>query len=181
MAWKTPKTWATDAPLDGATLNQEIRDNQIALHTQSQANAAAASLLSLNSVHRIKTIQADQGLNTDSRSDLFGSPTLDLTVRKSTAVVMAGIQVTLRDHSQAAGAVDIVELRLRCYQERTPTPYTYDVFSDEFIQQGGIRSLAVTSVFPGFNAGSVSFTVDLTAGSGVSLLTGSHLIWAMEL
>ena len=181
MAWQTPKTWKGDDPLDNATLNREIRDNLVALHTQSQANAAAASLLSLNSVHRIKTIQTDQSLDTGTGSDLFGSPTLDLTVRKSTAVVMAGIQVTLHDHSRASGSLDVVELRLRCYQERTPTPYTYDVFSDEYISQGGIRSLAVTSVFPGFNAGTVSVTVDLTAGSGVSLLTGSHLIWALEL
>ena len=180
MAWQTPKTWATDAPLDGTTLNQEIRDNLIALHTQQQANAAGVALLHPNFAQRIKTIQSDQSLSVGD--DIFGSPALTLTIRKSSAVVMAGIQATF-DNTQDLVTARFAEfeLRLRCYQERTPTPYTVDVLDDVFIRQGQIISLMRTTVFPGFNAGTVTFTASYNAGEHITLLGGSHRIWAMEL
>ena len=180
MAWQTPKTWKGDDPLDNATLNREIRDNLVALHTQQQANSAGIALLHPNFAQRVKTIQSDQSLSVGD--DIFGSPALTLTIRKSTAVVMAGIQATFDDISDpSTQRIDEFELRLRCYQERTPTPYTVDILDDVFIAKGGIISLVRTTVFPGFNAGTVTFTASFNAGGSTNLLAGSHRIWAMEL
>ena len=171
MAWTNPKTWARLDPLNADNLNREVRDNLLYLKQQQDTTA--------NVVHRVRTVSgSDASLSTDD--DVFGSPLLDLTIGKATANVMAGCQATFREPSAAGSDFDILELRLRCYQAGTP-PKTVDVYLDHYIQDGGIISLAPSSLFLGFSQGTVSFSVTLSAGGPMNLLTGDHTIWAMEL
>lgn len=169
MAWTNPKTWARLDALDAATLNTQIRDNQNYL--KSQVDAAA------NVVHRVRTVSgSDVSLATND--DVFSSPLLDLTIAKAAANVMAGCQVTFRDPATSGSDFAALELRLRCYQA-SPLK-TVDVLMDYYISDGGVVSLAPTTLFIGFAAGVVSFSVTLTAGGPIDLLTGDHTIWAME-
>ena len=165
MAWTNPKTWARLDSLDAATLNQQVRDNLLYLKARPVA-------------HRTRTVSGSNAALA-TNDDVFGAPTLDLTLA-SAGHVMAGCQVTFYQptSSQQLASFAEMQLQMRCYQQ-TPLK-TVDVLADYNIGYGGIMSLAPTSLFIGFAAGVVSFTVTLTAGGGVQLLTGDHTIWAME-
>ena len=170
MAWTAPKTWARLDPLNADNLNTFIRDNQ--LHLKERVDSGA------NLAHRVRTVAgSDAALSVND--DVFGAPTLDLTIAKTSAHVLAGCQVTLRDTRAASAEMDEFQLRLRAYQQ-SPLK-TVDVQLDYNIGAGALMSLAPSTMFLGFAAGVMSFTVVLTAGSNMSLLTGDHLIWAMEL
>ena len=170
MAWTTPKTWARNDPLNADNLNTFIRDNQNYL--KSQADAAA------NVVHRVRTVSGSN-VSLATNDDVFGSPLLDLTIAKASANVLAGCQVTLRDPATSGTDFAALELRMRCYQA-SPLK-TVDVLMDYYISDGGVVSLAPTTLFLGFAAGVMSFSVTLTAGGPIDLRTGDHTIWAMEL
>ena len=165
MAWTNPKTWARLDALDAATLNEQVRDNLLYLKARPVA-------------HRTRTVSGSNAALA-ANDDVFGAPTLDLTLA-SAGHVMAGCQVTFfqPQNQQPLTNFAPVELRMRCYQQ-TPLK-TVDVLVDYNIPYNGIMSLAPSSLFIGFAAGVVSFTVTLTAGGGVQLLTGDHTIWAME-
>lgn len=169
MAWTNPKTWARLDPLNADNLNTYVRDNQQYLHDNLG--------LSGNVAHRVRTVSgAVASLATND--DVFGSPTLDLTLNRAASNVLAGCQVTFQEPGLAGSTFAGLELRLRCYQA-SPLK-TVDVRLDYYIQDGGILSLAPTSIFLGFAAGVMSFTVTLAAGGPINLLTGDHTIWAME-
>ena len=169
MAWTNPKTWARLDPLNADNLNTYVRDNQQYLHDNLG--------LSGNVAHRVRTVSgAVASLATND--DVFGSPTLDLTLNRAASNVLAGCQVTFQEPGAAGSTFAGLELRLRCYQA-SPLK-TVDIRLDYYIQDGGIISLAPTSIFLGFAAGVMSFTVTLAAGGPINLLTGDHTIWAME-
>lgn len=169
MAWTAPKTWARNDPLNADNLNTFIRDNQNYLHDNLG--------LSGNTAHRVRTVSgSDVALSVND--DVFGAPTLDLTLNRAASNVLAGCQVTLRDTRAASADMGEFQLRLRAYQQ-TPLK-TVDVQADYNIGAGALMSLIPSTVFLGFAAGVMSFTVTLTAGSNMSLLTGDHTIWAME-
>lgn len=169
MPWTNPKTWARLDPLNADNLNLYIRDNQQYLHDQLSSAG--------NVVHRVRTVSgAVASLATDD--DVFGSPLLDLTIVKTSAHVLAGCQVTFQEPSVSGSDLSALELRLRCYQA-SPLK-TVDVLLNYYIQDGGIISLAPTSIFLGFASGVMSFSVTLTAGGPLNLLTGDHTVWAME-
>lgn len=168
MAWTDPKTWARNDPLNAANLNTFVRDNQAYL--KSAADGQAANLVS-----RVRTVSG-AAVSLSSGNDVFGSPELILTVNKAAANVMAGCQVAFQTTS--TGTVGF-ELRLRCYQA-SPAK-TVDVYLDSFMQGNTLVSLMPSTVFLGFAAGEVTFTVTFTAGGPMSLGVADHLIWAMEL
>lgn len=168
MAWSDPKTWARGDPLNAANLNTYIRDNQEYL--KSAADEQASNLVS-----RVRSVSGS-AVSLSSGTDVFGSPELVLTVAKASANIMAGCQASFQ--SSSSNAVGF-ELRLRCYQANPAK--TVDVFLDSFMQGNSFVSLMPSTVFLGFAAGSVTFTVTFTAGGPLSLGVADHLIWAMEL
>lgn len=170
MAWTAPKTWARNDPLNADNLNTFIRDNQNYL--KSQVDAAA------NVVHRARKVSGSN-VSLATNDDVFSSPLLALTIAKASANVLAGCQVTFRDPATSGTDFAAFELRLRCYQA-SPLK-TVDVLMDYYISDGGVVSLAPTTLFLGFAAGVMNFSVTLTAGGPIDLLTGDHTIWAMEL
>ena len=178
MAWTNPKTWATMDPLNASNLNTYIRDNQQALKSRLDTHDGTLSNLAANLAHRVRTVTGSS-ISLATNADVFGAPTLDLTIQKTNANVMAGCQVTFQEPSTGRVSFEPIELRLRCYQQ-SPAK-TVDVLVDYVVKDGGIISLAPTTVFIGFAAGTVSFSVVLTAGGPVNLMIGSHTIWAMEL
>ena len=168
MAWTAPKTWARNDPLNADNLNTFVRDNQLYLKAHADGNV----------VHRTRSVSGSPA-SLATNDDVFGSPLLDLTIAKASANVLAGCQATFRDPATSGTDFAALELRLRCYQA-SPLK-TSDVLMDFYIQDGGIISLAPTTLFLGFAAGVVSFSITLTAGGPMDLLTGDHVIWAMEL
>ena len=165
MAWTNPKTWARLDSLDAATLNEQVRDNLLYLKARPVA-------------HRTRTVSGSNAALA-TNDDVFGAPTLDLTLA-SAGHVMAGCQMTFFQpvNDLATDDFSAFEIRMRCYQQ-TPLK-TVDVPMDFYVSYGSIVSLAPSSLFIGFAAGVVSFSVTLTAGAPIQLLTGDHLIWAME-
>ncbi len=168
MAWTNPKTWARNDPLNAANLNTYVRDNQEYLKAQADGQAS-------NLVSRVRSVSSS-AVSMSTGNDVFGSPALVLTVAKSSANIMAGCQVAFQTTS--SGTVGF-ELRLRCYQANPAK--TVDVYLDSFMQGNSWVSLMPSTVFLGFAAGEVTFTVTFTAGGPMSLGVADHLIWAMEL
>lgn len=169
MAWTAPKTWSRLDPLNADNLNTYMRDNQQYLHDNLG--------LSGNIAHRVRTVSgSDAALAVND--DVFGAPTLNLTLNRAASNVMAGCQVGLRDTRQASADMGEFQLRLRAYQA-SPLK-TVDVLADYNIGAGALMQIIPSTVFLGFAAGVMSFTIVLAAGSNMSLLTGDHTIWAME-
>ena len=177
MAWTTPKTWVTGDPVNESNMNTYIRDNQVALKAQVDAADASRALLAANFASRTKTVSGSPSALA-ANADVFGAPILELTIQKANAHVLAGCQVTFVIGSSGPHRV---ELRLRCYQAGSPAK-TVDAYLDFEGRTNEVISQLPTTPFLGFAQGTVSFTVTLTDGGGdVSLNTGDHLIWAMEL
>ena len=127
MAWTNPKTWARLDSLDAATLNEQVRDNLLYLKARPVA-------------HRTRTVSGSNAALA-TNDDVFGSPTLDLTLA-SAGHVMAGCQVTLFQPLVSGAPTNFaeVQLRMRCYQQMPLK--TVDVMADYNVGYGGIMSLA---------------------------------------
>ena len=177
MAWTEPRTWASGDPLNESNLNTYIRDNQVALKAQVDAADTARALLTTNFVSREMDVSG-ANMPLSAQANVFGAPALVLTIKKTEAHILAGCQVNL---VMGGGGPHQVKLRLRCRQSGTP-----DKIVDSYLDFEGRSGMSVSQIpttpFLGFEQGAVTFTVSLSGGGGnVSLSTGKHLIWAMEL